>query len=1268
MAASSCSAVGFTVTPVNGANGIVPAGTTYSWPVPVVTGGMTGGAAGAGAANINGNLTNPTITSQTATYTVTPTSGSCTGTTFTVTVTINPMPAVTNMTATACSGTTFTVTPVDGTNGLVPPGTTYSWPVPVVTGGVTGGAIGSGAASISGTLTNPTNIVQTATYTVTPTSGSCTGSTFTVTVTLNPKPSISNMTAAVCSGGTFTVIPANGVNGIVPAGTTYSWAAPAVTGGMTGGAAGAGAANISGTLINPTNVNQTATYTVTPTSGTCAGSTFTVTVTVNPVPAISAMNASACSATAFTVTPANGTNGIVPAGTTYSWAAPAVTGGMTGGAAGAGAANINGNLTNPTSTAQTATYTVTPTSGTCTGATFTVTVTINPKPVVPAQTATICSGTSPNFVPVNNPPTTIVPAGTTYTWANPVVTGGITGGSAQAIPQASVNQTLTNPTNIAQTATYTVIPTSGGCAGNSFVLTVTVNPKPSITNMTSAICSGGTFTATPVNGANGIVPAGTTYSWAPPTVTGGITGGAAGAGAANISGTLTNPTNSAQTATYTITPTSGSCAGNTFMLTVTVNPKPAITPMTAAVCSGGTFTVTPVDGTNGVVPPGTTYSWPVPVVTGGITGGSAGAGAANISGTLTNPLTTPQTATYTVTPTVGGCSGNTFTVTVSVNPPIINNNIQLVTICETALDSAYVMIDQGIPGPLSGGDGTYTYQWVFSTPGNAGPYNPVPGQTGSTLIFGQTVNNGFYKRVVTSGGCTSTSNFVHVNTNNVIGANSFAVTGGGPYCSGGAGSPVGLSGSSASTPEYTITYRLLLNGVYTGISLSGTGAPLNFGNQTVPGTYTVEVVVAVIGGTTCAASTATGSAIVTILPLPTITLGTIPAICSGTTANFLPYSATTNTPNQYSVVWDAAAIAAGFVNVTNAALPVSPITLVVPVAAPAATYTATLTVTNSTTGCTSNGYPISFTVNPKPTITLGPNPSVCSGATSANLTYSATTGSPNQYSITWSAAALAAGFVNVTNAILPASPIVLVVPAAAPVGIYTATLTVTNTTTGCSNNGYPISVTINPNPTITLGPDPSVCSGATSANLTYSATTGSPNQYSITWSAAALAAGFANVTNAALPASPIVLVVPGAAAVGSYTGTLTVTNSATGCTSTGYPVSVTINAIPTITLGANPSVCSGSTSANLTYSSTTGTPTQYSITWSAGALAAGFVNVTNAALPASPIILVVPGAAPPATYTGTLTVTNSITGCVSAAIPISVTVLPVPAPPVIYHD
>jgi hypothetical protein len=95
-----------------------------------------------------------------------------------------------------------------------------------------------------------------------------------------------------------------------------------------------------------------------------------------------------------------------------------------------------------------------------------------------------------------------------------------------------------------------------------------------------------------------------------------------------------------------------------------------------------------------------------------------------------------------------------------------------------------------------------------------------------------------------------------------------------------------------------------------------------------------------------------------------------------------------------------------------------------------------------------------------PTISIGTNPVVYSGITAANLSYSATTNSPNQYSVNFDAAANLAGFVDVSNINLPASPIVLTVPAGALSAIYHAILSVRNATTGCVSSNMAITVTV----------------------------------------------------------------------------------------------------------------------------------------------------------------------------------------------------------------
>ena len=82
----------------------------------------------------------------------------------------------------------------------------------------------------------------------------------------------------------------------------------------------------------------------------------------------------------------------------------------------------------------------------------------------------------------------------------------------------------------------------------------------------------------------------------------------------------------------------------------------------------------------------------------------------------------------------------------------------------------------------------------------------------------------------------------------------FTVIGGGSFNAGGAGVPVGLSGSQQGVP-----YQLLLNGNPVGSALTGNGNALNFGLQTAAGVYTV-----VAGATAACPLSMTGSAIVIV--------------------------------------------------------------------------------------------------------------------------------------------------------------------------------------------------------------------------------------------------------------------------------------------------------------------------------------------------------------------------------------------------------------------
>ena len=72
---------------------------------------------------------------------------------------------------------------------------------------------------------------------------------------------------------------------------------------------------------------------------------------------------------------------------------------------------ISQTLTNVSNSVQNVSYKVTPTSGiagNCSGIPFEVVISVAPSPKVQDQQFEICSGESISFLPVNDPPTTII--------------------------------------------------------------------------------------------------------------------------------------------------------------------------------------------------------------------------------------------------------------------------------------------------------------------------------------------------------------------------------------------------------------------------------------------------------------------------------------------------------------------------------------------------------------------------------------------------------------------------------------------------------------------------------------------------------------------------------------------------------------------------------------------------------------------------------------------------------------------------------------------
>ena len=165
--------------------------------------------------------------------------------------------------------------------------------------------------------------------------------------------------------------------------------------------------------------------------------------------------------------------------------------------------------------------------------------------------------------------------------------------------------------------------------------------------------------------------------------------------------------------------------------------------------------------------------------------------------------------------------------------------------------------DPGVDIALSGSDAGVSYQLYDGGTAIGG----VLSGTGSSLDFGFQNISGTYTIVGNPGDVTQTTmtGSVSVVVNPL--PNVYTIAGGGGFCAGGTGSDVFLSSSDAG-----INYQLYLGGSPLGAPIAGTGSSIDFGFQTVSGSYTISAADATSGCTIAMSGIAT----VTSNPLPSL--------------------------------------------------------------------------------------------------------------------------------------------------------------------------------------------------------------------------------------------------------------------------------------------------------------------------------------------------------------------------------------------------------------
>ena len=216
---------------------------------------------------------------------------------------------------------------------------------------------------------------------------------------------------------------------------------------------------------------------------------------------------------------------------------------------------------------------------------------------------------------------------------------------------------------------FTITTTVGGncdvTASDEFQISFNQIPELSNNNMSQIVCSGES-TEEIIFDSN---VAETNYSWSFTSADTYLSGyDQQGTGNFSVQNII-NSNNISGQVEFSVTPSTSDCEGTPQTFTITVNPEPSIDNIEQEICTGSGISITPTDGT---IPVGTTYSWDAPTSSpsGVITGGNSGTDETTITESeLLNSTNSPAVLTYSVTPTTpDGCTGDPFTVSVTVNP------------------------------------------------------------------------------------------------------------------------------------------------------------------------------------------------------------------------------------------------------------------------------------------------------------------------------------------------------------------------------------------------------------------------------------------------------------------------------------------------------------------------------------------------------------------------------------------------------------------------
>lgn len=629
------------------------------------------------------------------------------------------------------------------------------------------------------------------------------------------------------------------------------------------------------------------------------------------------------------------------------------------------------------------------------------------------------------------------------------------------------------------------------------------------------------------------------------------------------SGTISSTTYFRRIATATI---SGTVTSSSNVVTITINPLPAL-PVAVNKARTGIGSV----DLSATSSSGITVDWYDDNL------------LTNVLATGSNNYTTPQlvdtTSYFAVARNIStGCESGTTEVIAIVNENFNGGTIDgPSSVCingtPTIINSAS-LAHGGTPDLTGATLGTYNYQWEASTTSTSAGFSAITGATSITYQPGTLTTTTFYRRKVTTPNDPAVySNVVAINVNALPVVATIANS---SIC---AGSGIILTTTGANTYSWSPS---------TGLSATNVAAPT--ANPSTTTTYTVT-------GIDANGCSNTSSTTITVNALPTITLGSTSSVNSSATSFNLPYTATTGSPNKYSLSVTTPNALSGFTAVSNASLGSSPISVTIPASA-VGVYNFNINVTNSSTGCVSPNVGFTQTITQAPPVSLSyTTPNVYTTGVTITSLIPSVTGSITSYTIS---PALPSGLsINGTTGVISGTP---------TVNTASTNYTVTGSNSGGSVTTV-INLTVNGQTITTLSYNtPNVYTvGSSISNLTPSITGGSLTSYSISPN---LPAGLTiNTSTGVISGTP--------SAISTQTSYTVTATSSSGTVST--TVFITVNhAAPSALSYLTPNIyINGITITNL-IPSVTGSVTSYTITPS---LPTGLtINTSNGTISGTPTV------------------------------------------------